>query len=144
MPYLHWEEERIQHRRAHLLRWAEKHLKASPDQEDESQSKLGGDKGKGTCKESSKKYSPKEILALRFQVNGEELTADEKLMLFYLYDDRPIHLRRTLDQSYDYMLEGTKDRDDGQVVSRHMKKLGYEKPRLIMVDQLWLWIVEGS
>jgi len=123
MPFLHWDEQGTQRRRALLLRWAEKN------------------------------YAEEKIPALRFQndgneltedANGEELTEDEKLMLFYLKGDPPIQ-RRTLNQSYYYMLESTKNRDDDQVISRHMKEnFRNEAPRLIMVDQLWLWIVEGG
>ncbi|KAI1494238.1 hypothetical protein F5X96DRAFT_8131 [Biscogniauxia mediterranea] len=61
----------------------------------------------------------------------------------------PLHPRRTLDQSYYYMLEDTSYRDETQVVSRWNHNHNLPKIRgggghgaahnILMVDQLWLW-----
>jgi hypothetical protein len=49
----------------------------------------------------------------------------------------PLHLRRTLDQSYYHMLENTKFRDRNQVVSKYIKdKMEKDQTAMIMVDQL--------
>ncbi|KAI1639109.1 hypothetical protein F4809DRAFT_172745 [Biscogniauxia mediterranea] len=63
--------------------------------------------------------------------------------------DLPLHPRRTLDQSYYYMLEDTSYRDETQVVSRWNHNRNPQKIRgggehgaahnILMVDQLWLW-----
>jgi hypothetical protein len=53
----------------------------------------------------------------------------------YAEDTHPVHLRRTLDQSYYYMLDNTRSRDRDQVVSRYGRKLKRE-PVMMMVDQL--------
>jgi hypothetical protein len=67
----------------------------------------------------------------------------EKFLIGAYVDDRhPLHIRRTLDQSYYYMLDNTRSRDKDQVVSRYGKLLN-RKPVVMMVDQLWLWILEG-
>ena len=77
-----------------------------------------------------------------------------------LAEYNPLHLRRTLDQYCYYTLESTIDRDEDQLLSRVFssrelksqqvainKKL-YDifephKP-ILMVDQLWLWVLNNS
>ena len=69
-----------------------------------------------------------------------ELMADE------LFKERePLHLRRTLDQFYYVHTADTTDRDGDQVLSKYgpgTSKAG-ERP-ILMVDQLWLWILGPS
>jgi hypothetical protein len=92
---------------------------------------------------------------------------EEQLLKGCLHHDPPFHPRRTLDQSYYWTLKTTKKRDRDQVVYRstapkqqdrhsgnHLVNIeepckdchDYSRkiPRVIMVDQLWLWILEGS
>lgn len=92
---------------------------------------------------------------------------EQELLKTYLHHDPPFHPRRTLDQSYYWTLKTTKHRDRDQVVYRgtapkkkfmhsglHPKVDGKpcrqccsdirKVPRVIMVDQLWLWILDGS
>lgn len=88
---------------------------------------------------------------------------DEKLMYEYLHADPPLQPRRTLDQSYYGALKSTQARDRDQVVYRAttptqhvcVKRNPNDKcpdcqqdirkvPRLIMVDQLWMWILDES
>jgi hypothetical protein len=92
---------------------------------------------------------------------------EEQLLKEYLHGNPPFHARRTLDQSYYWTLQSTKKRDRDQVVYRgtapkkkfihnaHCKTKGgppcrqcwddiRKVPRVIMVDQLWLWILNGS
>jgi hypothetical protein len=89
---------------------------------------------------------------------------DQELIREYQHNDPPLHLRRTLDQSYYWTLKSTRNRDRDQVVYRGTSprkelmhsgthvKYGCEQcqintrkiPRLVMVDQLWLWILDGS
>ena len=89
---------------------------------------------------------------------------EHELLKYYLHKDPPFHPRRTLDQSYYWTLKTTKKRDRDQVVYRgtaprkefmhrgsHCKS-GCQQclddirkvPRVVMVDQLWLWILDGS
>jgi hypothetical protein len=89
---------------------------------------------------------------------------EQELLKEYLHHEPPFHPRRTLDQSYYWTLKTTKKRDRDQVVYRgtapkkefrrdgtHVEA-GCEQcladipkvPRIIMVDQLWLWILNGS
>jgi hypothetical protein len=92
---------------------------------------------------------------------------EEKLILEYLHKKPPLHPRRTLDQSYYGTLKDTATRDRDQVVYRATIPVGHDcqenidkddrwrkckqcqedsrkVPRLIMVDQLWLWILDES
>lgn len=72
---------------------------------------------------------------------------DEKLLRKYLLNERPVHIRRTLDQSYYWTLKDTQTRDIDQVVYRATAKPGKnmeDVKRVVMVDQLWLWILDGS
>jgi len=72
-------------------------------------------------------------------------TVDELILMAYLNVPSPIHPRRTLDHSRYPTLQGEDidARDSDQVVYRHTKRLGI-KPRLIMVDQLWMWSLNDS
>ncbi|KAK3349281.1 hypothetical protein B0T25DRAFT_238246 [Lasiosphaeria hispida] len=81
---------------------------------------------------------------------------DTSVIEAYLGHERPIHCRRTLDQYRYYMLETTASRDLDQVVYKWAGKqqksesggsgLGDKVTKaknrpIIMVDQLWLWIL---
>ncbi|KAK8004980.1 hypothetical protein PG990_011017 [Apiospora arundinis] len=59
-------------------------------------------------------------------------------------NDEELHLqlRRTLDQ-YFFPDTDTTGRDQDQVVYRYSKE-HYPEPRLFMVDQLWLWVINGD
>lgn len=50
--------------------------------------------------------------------------------------------RRTLDQYFYSHLDSTADRDSDQVVYRYTRD--HEQPKLFMVDQLWLWVLNGG
>ncbi|KAI0000093.1 hypothetical protein F4779DRAFT_604959 [Xylariaceae sp. FL0662B] len=78
--------------------------------------------------------------------------------LFYKHNDNdlPLHPRRTLDQSYYYMLKDTAYRDRTQVVARwnhatYKNSIAAtsrvprpKKHNILMVDQLWLWIIPST
>lgn len=73
--------------------------------------------------------------------------ADERLLRENLHEDPPLHIRRTLDQSYFLTLEDTRARDKDQVVyreTREGKSHHARNTRIVMVDQLWLWILDNS
>lgn len=88
---------------------------------------------------------------------------DNQLIYKYLHQEPPLHPRRTLDQSYYGALKNTQARDRDQVVYRattpqHHGCVKNEQdgkcaqcqddvrmlPRVIMVDQLWMWILDES
>lgn len=52
-----------------------------------------------------------------------------------------LHIRRTLDQSYFLNLKDTSQRDQDQVVYRATQGHG-NLTRVVMVDQLWLWVLD--
>jgi len=71
------------------------------------------------------------------------------LILGYLNDKLPLHCRRTLHQFYYPMLKSTESRDKHQVASRWAKNHSNEKSNvdhypIIMVDQLWLWVLHNG
>ncbi|CAN8097527.1 unnamed protein product [Discula destructiva] len=58
-----------------------------------------------------------------------------------------LHVRRTLDQSYFLKMDDTSERDQDQVVYRATRRPWSQGmgnvTRVVMVDQLWLWILDG-
>ena len=97
-----------------------------------------------TPEKKAKSDSSYIIKALKWALSKLENDREKKLMSAYLKDGHPLHVRRTLDQSYYYMLESTRLRDKDQVVWRYAKKIEIEKPAVMMVDQLWLWTLGGK
>ncbi|RYP58440.1 hypothetical protein DL770_010426 [Monosporascus sp. CRB-9-2] len=67
--------------------------------------------------------------------------ADERLLRDHVKTDPPLHIRRTLDQYYFVTLDDTSQRDKDQVVYRGTKA---GDTRVVMVDQLWLWILDDN
>ena len=74
------------------------------------------------------------------------LSNREKLLVReYLPKSPPLHIRRTLDQYYYYMLSDTGQRDADQVVTRWARDyLNVSDHNILMVDQLWLWVIAGD
>lgn len=88
--------------------------------------------------------------------------SDERVIYENLHGDPPLHPRRTLDQSYYGVLKNTQTRDRDQVVYRATTPQRHDcardedgkcaqcqedvkmVPRVIMVDQLWMWILDES
>jgi hypothetical protein len=60
-------------------------------------------------------------------------------ILVQAYPNR--HIRRTLDQYFYTGMEDTTVRDQDQVIYRVQRHLGKEEPKIIVVGQLWLWIL---
>lgn len=71
-----------------------------------------------------------------------ELTPDQALIKGYL--NHKLHVRRTLDQFY-YSMLNTWKRDGDQVVYRYARSKGAleRDVKILMVDQLWLWVIGG-
>jgi hypothetical protein len=55
-----------------------------------------------------------------------------------------LHLRRSLDQYFYHALKSTEKRDKNQLVSRMFEDGKLTRNVLIVVDQLWLWVLNGS
>ena len=136
MPYLHWETDEAREKMHNVIEDIE----------------VPGTAGTRTARgvkvddlplsELGKKVLPKAIL----YGAAQNADADEKLLRKHLTSERPVHIRRTLDQSYYWTLKDTSDRDRDQVVYRATKKADQNPqiPRIVMVDQLWMWILDGS
>lgn len=100
-------------------------------------------------------------------VEAIDCRIEGNLILEYLHKKPPLHPRRTLDQSHYVGLKDTGSRDRDQVVYRatvpgehdcednrdlsdpwmrckQCQEDSRKVPRLIMVDQLWLWILDES
>ncbi len=115
MPYIHWEERTLQLARQELLDQVAK-TKVPPQGQ-----------------------------------NWNDLPDSSKLLVAYNWETSPIHDRRTLDQAFYYTLptEDIRERDKDQVLSKYMedensfqKEGEKEDPRILMVDQLWMWILD--
>ncbi|KAI0161221.1 hypothetical protein GGR57DRAFT_518430 [Xylariaceae sp. FL1272] len=82
----------------------------------------------------------------RAQRGGDRSPAsspDAALVQGYLGNERPLHVRRTLDQYYytDLMQSmANSTRDSDQVVTR-FARTSHMEPKLLMVDQLWLYVI---
>jgi hypothetical protein len=72
--------------------------------------------------------------------------ADERLIQEHLHSSSPLHLRRTLDQYYYWTVADTTAQDHDQVVSHGTRSSSDPgaTSRVVMVDQLWLWILDES
>lgn len=75
---------------------------------------------------------------------GKASTYDEMLIRAHLATSTAsLHVRRTLDQSFYHNID-TESRDEDQVVYRYqLKDRAKEEvdPKIVMVDQLWMWIL---
>lgn len=67
-----------------------------------------------------------------------------EMMATQLNSGHPLHLRRTLDQYYYMHSSNTLERDHDQVVTKHGPDPKGKNRSILMVDQLWLWILGGS
>ncbi|OAQ78569.1 ankyrin repeat containing protein [Purpureocillium lilacinum] len=61
-----------------------------------------------------------------------------------LGDVPPLQARRTLDQYFYTHLGSTAKRDVDQVVLRYTSKYAGVEPKIFMVDQLWLWLLDDD
>jgi hypothetical protein len=86
------------------------------------------------------------LLQIAKVYDGMDIEPDVRILRDHLYKDPPLHARRTLDQSYYWKLHNTDMRDVDQVVYRETKrgKSIFRTSRVLMVDQLWLYILDDS
>jgi hypothetical protein len=84
-------------------------------------------------------------VAKLYQIIDE--AADGRLIEDHLFDDSPLHMRRTLEQFYYWTAPSTARRDKEQVTCKGTRAQNEDPDataRLVMVDQLWLWILDES
>jgi hypothetical protein len=70
--------------------------------------------------------------------------ADVDLLREYLHHESPLHDRRSLSQAYYYNHSKTESLGDGQVIQRFTSADHPAAAKMIVVDQLWLWVIKGS
>lgn len=54
----------------------------------------------------------------------------------------PLQIRRTLDHYFYSHLESMSRRDGDQVIQRYTARFMNVEPKMFMVDQLWIWILD--
>jgi hypothetical protein len=103
------------------------------------------------------------LLRVAALAEAMDYATDERLVTKYLNAKAPLHPRRTLDQFYYWTLKDTRTRDRDQVVYRgtapardlmhsncvkraceHCQATVRKIPRVVMVDQLWMFILDKS
>ncbi|KAK4139643.1 uncharacterized protein C8A04DRAFT_15671 [Dichotomopilus funicola] len=81
---------------------------------------------------------------------GDNINENVQLIRSYYRggQESPLHCRRTLDQFTYHMLHDTERRDNSQVMSRWVSKdepsISRDDCPVLMVDQLWLWVLEDD
>ena len=117
LPYLHWDSYKHMQERAALIKRRLEDMRARPVDTDVA--------------------------------NGRSM--ESKLIWQYLTSNLPLHCRRTLDQFGYPSLRNTASRDADQVLYRRTKlitsmygALEDVVAKVLMVDQLWLWILDGG
>jgi len=167
MPYLHWQTDRGRILSAESIKQASI-LRSMTLLEavNQAQSRSHAHQRQEAESVSDQPVSSKQALGLLLLraaslLESMEFHVEEQLVHKYLHNDPPLHPRRTLDQSYYGALKSTGARDRDQVVYRgttpEEHECSYDSstcaqcaedirkvPRLIMVDQLWLWILDES
>ncbi|KAK4663944.1 uncharacterized protein QC763_501480 [Podospora pseudopauciseta] len=168
MPYLHWEIEKRLVRMTNVMR--KTRLENEEEFAYERLSKRKGTWGSvvdrararaqrmnsttsefGEWDEGSPSWRPQSPLgsylwqaSKLYQLIDE--AADWRLITNHLYSPSPLHPRRTLEQYYYWTADDTTQRDRQQVVYRatQMRSDPEAIPRVVMVDQLWLWILDEN
>lgn len=76
---------------------------------------------------------------------------DRLINAYFTHETHHLHIRRTLDQFYYTSIKDTDVRDTSQVVQRYavkgLPKISKQETlssKLIMVDQLWLWMLQNK
>lgn len=168
MPFLHWEVEKRLHRMSQFVQGA----KSRKDHHDRLR-RASTSRYKGKFVDLAKIHAAKPTrpvtgfeadtkrswswrpqhplakyfwhVAKLFQIIDE--AADGRLVEDHLFSEPPLHMRRTLEQFYYWTADDTTRRDRDQVVCRATRAMNDDPEaaaRIVMVDQLWLWILDDS
>jgi hypothetical protein len=83
-------------------------------------------------------------VAKLFEIIDE--AANERHIMEHLHSSPPLHMRRTIDQYYYPTVEDSTQRDQDQIMFRGTRSRNDPDAmaRVVMVDQLWLWILDDS
>lgn len=168
MPYLHWETE---WRRARLEKVMRNITPANEPRTFDSMIKVVEAAVSHAASKSLKDHMlPHQIIgrtklgevlyqaAMLFEAMDTYI--EEQIMRDDLYGHPPFHPRRTLAQSNFWSLNAPKDSNE-QLVYRetkpkrevpcyikceckHCRNSARMVPRVVMIDQLWLWVLDGS
>ncbi|RYP79475.1 hypothetical protein DL770_006656 [Monosporascus sp. CRB-9-2] len=152
LPYLHWETSS---RRAKMVQVINEvmgcEVKPPKISNVVEEAEKEHSKSRGNPKhEPPPKYKTllgKYLMTVAKVADEMDFEADERLLRKYIKADPPLHVRRTLDQYYFVTLDDTSQRDKDQVVYRGTKaghSLHSRSTRVVMVDQLWLWILDDN
>ncbi|KAH8599991.1 hypothetical protein B0O99DRAFT_347159 [Bisporella sp. PMI_857] len=134
MPYIHWELEDARN----VMSGHVKRLQ-----------KLYDEQAKETVKQLALDYFMELMKKDKKERPGDVLSPstepDVLLLEDYLFNDPPLHIRRTLDQFHYYTTDNTDVRDSDQVISRYLRRKFPEQPvPLVMIDQLWMWVIDDK
>lgn len=153
MPYLHWEIKSRQIRMAEVITEISNakrkttgptNLSKGNEQKKKQDEKLDWnrlqylsrfEKNHGHLPKSRSKHLGNYLLSIARVSEAMDYEADERLLRDYLNEKPPLHVRRTLDQSYFWTLQDTVSRDRDQVVYRGTRGGRRPQGRIIMVDQ---------
>jgi Ankyrin repeats (3 copies) len=101
IPFVHWETEDNRAEMSHVMETVRRGRKNDLDSLD------------------SPVPLPRSIPDVKAIGEHTDWSKNEKMLCAYLYNQPPVHPRRTLDQFYYHMLEDTKERDQDQVITRY-------------------------
>ncbi|RYP42040.1 hypothetical protein DL767_000552 [Monosporascus sp. MG133] len=152
LPYLHWETSNRRTKMVQVINEVMGYEVKPPRMSklvEETEKKRS--KSRGNPKhEPPPKYKTllgKYLMTVAKVADEMDFEADERLLRKYVKAEPPLHIRRTLDQYYFVTLDDTSKRDKDQVVYRGTKagnSLHSRNTRVVMVDQLWLWILDDT
>jgi hypothetical protein len=139
LPYLHWETNIRRAKMAGIIR--EETLRRTRNEKASKVRRLFD-----TVRKAIKTKLGDYLFNVAKVANAIDIEPNERQLRTGLYHDPPMHIRRTLDQSYFLTLD-TEARDRGQVVrlstaGEDLYSFHSGQSRVIMVDQLWLWILD--
>jgi hypothetical protein len=77
-----------------------------------------------------------------FRRSRKYSSPDSYLIWAYTKKSKGLHVRKTLDQSHYSMLPTTEARDVDQILLK--RREGRNPMKVVMVDQLWMWIFDGT
>ncbi|RYO91624.1 hypothetical protein DL766_003197 [Monosporascus sp. MC13-8B] len=152
LPYLHWETSSRRAKMVQVINEVMGHEVKPPRLSNVvEETKKKHSKNRGNLKqELPLKYKTllgTYLMTVAKVADEMDFEADERLLREYVKADAPLHIRRTLDQYYFVTLDDTSQRDKDQVVYRGTKaghSLPSDTTRVVMVDQLWLWILDDT
>jgi hypothetical protein len=159
MPYLHWETDRNRHKMAQVIKETTLHRRGfAPLAGNRQQSLADVVEQAAQSRYFSRLGAPYRSIVKsprRVSLLGEyilsaakmyNIESDVRALRENIFRSPPLHARRTLDRSYYSQLEDTERRDEDQVIRRGTMagKSIYKIAKVIMLDQLWLYVLGDS